>query len=95
MTRTEHMLTIFAEECLEAAHRTTKALRFGLEEIQGGQSLTNAERLQEEMADVIGSYYELVRAGLVHAPKAEQVAGKRNKIAKYLEYSRACGTLTP
>ena len=42
-----------AEECSEVAQRISKALRFGLEEIQPGQDLKNSERIYQEMSDLL------------------------------------------
>jgi len=53
MTRSEHLLVILAEECNEVAQRVSKALRFGLEEIQPGQGKTNAERISDELDDLM------------------------------------------
>jgi NTP pyrophosphatase (non-canonical NTP hydrolase) len=52
MTRTEHLLSITAEECAEVAQRVTKAMRFGLTEIQPGQPFTNADRIMAEFNDL-------------------------------------------
>jgi len=95
MTRTEHLLTILAEECNEVAQRVTKALRFGLTEVQSGQSDNNAERMAAEMADLVAVWEMLVDAGLVWPLYclSDRIHGKKNKIHTYLEYSRTCGTL--
>lgn len=52
MNQLEITLLTLEEELLEAAHRVSKALRFGLTEIQPGQKLTNAERIRHELNDV-------------------------------------------
>lgn len=52
MTRREYLLIKAAEECAEVAQRCTKALTFGLSEIQTGQPYTNAERVLHEYADL-------------------------------------------
>lgn len=52
MNRTEHLLWVLAEECAEVAQRASKAARFGLDEVQPGQALTNEERLWQEMCDL-------------------------------------------
>jgi hypothetical protein len=53
MTREQHLLIKLSEECAEVAHRVSKALRFGLDEIQPGQDLDNGERLWQEIHDLI------------------------------------------
>jgi hypothetical protein len=53
MNNTEHLLTILSEECVETAQRVSKAIRFGLTEVQEGQHLNNAERLVYEFNDIV------------------------------------------
>lgn len=88
MTREEHLLTILAEECTELAHRCHKALRFGLTETQPGQPYDNSQRIVCEYTDVLGAAAHL---GLVANPGG--IEAKREKIERYLEHSRRCGTL--
>lgn len=56
MTRDEHLLTILAEECAEVAQRCSKALRFGIDEVQPGQGLDNRRRIEKEFNDLLGVY---------------------------------------
>lgn len=105
MTRDEHLLVIFAEECAEVAQRVSKALRFGLTEIEPGQKLTNAQRIVSEMNDLTAVYNMI--AGPAVAPNSkftglfdgkpeewfEAMRIKQQKVSKYLLYSATCGTL--
>jgi hypothetical protein len=102
MTRTEHLLTMVAEECAEVAQRCSKALRFGLSEVQPGQDKTNAQRIMDEVNDFIAVYQML--AGPVVSPTSPLFRGtpeafmaavkaKQAKIEKFLAYSAECGTL--
>lgn len=97
MNRQEHLLTILGEEGVEVAQRCTKALRFGLSEIQPGQELTNAQRIRGEYIDLLAVMRMLVEDGAIEPvtdddlPVMEQ---KRQKVEKFLVYSRECGTLT-
>lgn len=94
MNRTEHLLTIMAEECNEVAQRISKALRFGLEEKQEGQEFTNAERIEHEMADLLTVRAMLTEGGALREPKnlAERCLRKLDKVECYLRYSVECGT---
>jgi NTP pyrophosphatase (non-canonical NTP hydrolase) len=103
MTRTEHLLTILAEECAEVAQRASKAARFGLAEVQPGQDQTNAQRLIDEVNDLCAVYQML--AGPLVSPTeplfrgdvnawAEAVAEKQRKVERFLRYSAECGTLS-
>ncbi len=99
MNRIEHLLTIAGEEAVEVAQRVSKALRFGLNEVQAGQPLTNAERILEEfhqlyaMLDWIGretshfGWSELV-------PDSTTMRAKREKVERFMAISREQGTLS-
>jgi NTP pyrophosphatase (non-canonical NTP hydrolase) len=95
MTRVEHLLTIVAEECCEVAHRASKALRFGLDEVQPGQDLTNAQRVAYEYADLVAVMIMLSR----HCPDVKPdldngaLEAKRLKVEKFIAHSEDVGTL--
>jgi len=94
MTKRENLLTCLAEECAEVAQRVSKALRFGLDEIQPGQTLTNAERIAQELNDLVAVAELLEECGAV--PRNQTIADierKKSKLAAFLEYSRECGTV--
>jgi NTP pyrophosphatase (non-canonical NTP hydrolase) len=95
MTRTEHLIAIVAEECAEVAQRCTKALRFGLLEIQPGQPLTNAQRISQEYGDLVAALILLQREcpGNFAGPTDEALEEKRQKIEHYLKYSSVVGCL--
>lgn len=95
MKRIEHLLTILSEECNETGQRASKALRFGIQEIQPGghQTLTNAERIRGEFAHVLGVYEMLTTEGGLTFPTALEIEAKKIRIEKYLHRSRECGTL--
>jgi hypothetical protein len=96
MTRTEHLLSCLSEECAEVAQRVSKALRFGLTEIQPGQELTNAERIVLELADLSAVIELLEEAGALKRPGNIRtlIEEKKAKIEKFFELSRRLGTLT-
>lgn len=97
MTRNEHLLSILAEECSEVAHRASKALRFGLKEKQAGQSLTNGQRILQEMVDLFAVYEMLAEEGALPKLEFEFVSGakweKKLKVEHFLMYSKSQGTL--
>lgn len=94
MTRLEHLITILAEECNETAQRATKALRFGLDEIQEGQLLKNHERITYEFNDILAVMEMLKDEGHISMIiDRESVAKKKKKVEKYLEYCKQIGTL--
>lgn len=93
MTRTEHLLTILAEECCEVAHRATKALRFGLDEVQPGQDQGNASRVMGEYADLLAVVEMLCDEGSL--PRImdlrSAIDAKKAKVEKFYRYSIECG----
>ena len=93
MTRTEHLLTILSEECAEVSQRVSKALRFGLGEVQAGQDKTNAERITDEMDDLVSVFRMLVGAGAVPANSQPAMLAKVERVERYLQKSAALGTL--
>lgn len=88
MNKQEHLLSILAEECAEVAHRASKALRFGLDEIQPGQSLSNKERIELELADLMA-----VVALLDFTIRRKDALLKKEKIENFLRLSKKLGTL--
>lgn len=97
MNRTEHLLSCLAEECTEVGQRVSKALRFGLEEIQPGQALTNAERISEEFKDLSAVAYILMSEGILPpVTMAEALThgeAKRQKIQRFMQLARETGAL--
>lgn len=80
------LLEILIEECAEVQQRATKMLRFGVQEVQPSQPLTNAQRLAREYGDVIEVSERLMQIGLV--PEEDVIIGRANKrrqLAKYMQ----------
>lgn len=80
MDRTDLLLTSLAEESVEVAQRVTKALRFGLDDIQPGQQKTNRERIMEEVHDLRGVLRKLGEEGVLDVGcdiEAEDRKGRR------------------
>jgi hypothetical protein len=94
MTIEEHLLSIVAEECNEVAQRVSKVLRFGLDEIEPDQTLTNAERVMAEFDDLLGIVYMCQSRALLPGSEYKRVKAKQERVAKYLVHARACGTIT-
>ena len=97
MNREEYLLTCLAEECAEVAQRVSKALRFGLNEVQPGQPFTNAERIADELTDLIAVAHILHQEGAFagYLPDLGGAA-QRDKLAKierFMAISREHGTL--
>lgn len=94
MNRKEHLLTILSEECAEVSQRVSKALRFGLHEVQPGQPLNNAERITQEMADLLGIYEMLCIEEIIPGAQDYHIQQKRQKVEKFLKLSEQEGCLS-
>lgn len=99
MNRTQ-LLVHVAEEANEVAQRATKALRFGLDEVQEGQDLTNAERIRQECLDlqvVLQMVAETAgNPGMFATTNAEYDRydrEKRARVERYLTLSATQGVL--
>jgi len=84
MNRQEHLLTIASEECAELAQRISKALRFGVHEVQPGQDKTNAERISYELADLLGVVGLLIDDGIDIGVDSAMVEAKKEKVKAFL-----------
>lgn len=95
MNRREHLLACLAEECDEVGQRVMKALRFGLRERQKGQPLTNADRIAEELRDLLSVAVIAEREGIlpIWQPTERDVQAKLERIERYMEVSRREGAL--
>lgn len=99
MNRAEHIIETLGEEGAEVAQRTSKANRFGLREIQPEQPHNNAQRIQEEVYDLLGTYGMAVSEGLLPpldlSPENMRLvtARKSAKIERFMEISRQQGVL--
>lgn len=95
MNESDHILVVAVEECVEVAKRLTKILRFGADDIEPGQQFTARERAQQEIYDLLASFDDLDKRGIVPIPPNElAIRTKQLKVQRMLEYSREVGRLT-
>lgn len=98
MTRKDHLLVILGEECAEVAQRASKALRFGIREVQKGSAPSGAafapndERLLGELDDLLTAAKMLVDAGVLPRMPAPTEA-KEAQVEKYFARSTEMGRL--
>jgi len=84
------LITILAEECCEVAQRCTKALRFGVDEVQPGQPRTNGDRIGLEVGDFMEVATRLMEIGVI--PEWSVEAGRHAKaqqLAKFMQSAPA------
>lgn len=80
------LLTVLIEECAEVQQRATKALRFGLEEVQPGQPFTNMYRLGSEVGDLLEVVDRCLSAVVLRETAiAEGKAHKAKQLDKYMQ----------
>ena len=100
MTRHEHLMMHVMEECAEVQQRISKAMRFGMEQVQKAaddrpeqnpQEWDNAERIWREYVDLI-ALMEMLGFNAEDAPQV-QIAQKKEKVEKYLLLAKREGTL--
>lgn len=88
--RQREILTILIEEAAEVQQRATKALRFGLDEVQPGQPLTNAERLAQEVGDLDAVIAMAGNEGLIRDTDVVGASiAKRAKLRVYMQTTPA------
>ena len=106
MDKQEHLLTILGEECSELHQDICKALRFGMNDKGPDNKLDNTQLMFKEfndilaMADMINEYVtSMPWSGVTYTDKGilyrddKMVQKKKDKVEKYLAYSKEKGTL--
>ena len=80
------LLEILAEECAEVIQRVTKALRFGIEEVQPGQPDSNSRRIGLELGDVMETVDKLRSARVLDGRDIQDgMIRKSAQLAKFLQ----------
>lgn len=80
------LLEVIAEECAEVIQRVTKALRFGLDEVQPGQPWTNNYRIGLEVGDIYETIRQAQEIGLVpHGAVASGMEAKEGQLRRFLQ----------
>lgn len=85
MTREEYLLLMVMEECDELSQRASKALRFGIAQVQPGQTFDNRDRMISEFADLVAAM-DMVGISLKEVT-AQAVVNKIDKVERYLAFS--------
>lgn len=83
---TRELLTVLAEEASEVVQRVSKALRFGLDEVQPGQPYSNTRRLAHEVGDIYEVVNRLVAMGVLSQEQIDEgIARKKLQLSKFLQ----------
>ncbi len=91
MSNAQFLLGKLAEEAAEVAQIALKAQQFGLDEVKPGQSYTNAERIQQELNDLIAVVGMLEGEGFTFEQQEDQLYSKVDRVIQYREYSVKLG----
>lgn len=91
LTRHQLILTQLSEECGEVVKNVSKAIRFGPDEVYPKIGLSNAERITQEMEDLIGVFDMLVEEGVLPPVNPKNSYNKRFKVEEYIGYSKKLG----
>lgn len=84
--REQELLTIFMEECCEAAKQASKYKRFGGNDTEPGNFIDNKERLKHEIIDLLVIVDMLREHNLITNDPADNARKeiKRSKVMRYL-----------
>jgi hypothetical protein len=98
MNKSEYLLVCLMEECAEVQQIAAKCLRFGLDNYHPSDEAKtpNYQELRRELNDLDGIRIMLhVETRLPFEPEIDQTTPmkKINKVRRYMEVSRGCGTL--
>jgi len=98
MTTKEALFLRVMEECNEVSQRASKILNFGLQEQQSAEHNTNEVRFWQEYFDLVAVMEMLVEKGIInelHTSEIEELKKtKKEKVEKFLDYSRSIGTVS-
>jgi hypothetical protein len=93
-TREDLLLIQLGEECNEVGQNISKALRFGPDEIYYKLETTNAEKITQEMQDLVGVFNMLVDEGILPVMDPTKIAEKKGKVNEYMGYSKELGIIS-
>lgn len=92
MTREQLLLGKLAEEGVEVAQIALKAQQFGMNEVRAGQSLTNAQRVHQELDDLMAQIEMLNdECALGYVPNRERIEAKKKKVNLFAALSAELG----
>lgn len=95
MNLQDHLLTILSEECSEVIKEVSKSLRFGLKDFHPKyDNIPNDQRISNELCDLIAMVEMLQDEGVIPELSRDKIEYKKEKVKKYMEYSKKMGKLT-
>lgn len=98
MNINEHILTCISEECSEIIKDISKALRFGIDDINPETKQTNRLAIAKELNDLIAvvelaiENYDLLDANVIDGFVSKEL--KKRKVLNWMEYAKTKGTIS-
>jgi len=90
ITIEQHLLTKLSEECSEVIKEVCKSIIHGLDDYEPNQSLSNKEKIQNELADLLTIVDMLCEHGSLNSAEifaSEKKDAKSEKVLKWMNYS--------
>ena len=91
MSKQQHLLLKLSEECNEVAQIASKCMQFGFEDGEPNQPFNNAERLNQELNDLMAQIEMLGEVGFYFDKDRDAMEAKRVKVRKFYKYSQSLG----
>lgn len=94
ITIEQHLLSKISEECGEVVQEVSKAMLHGLEDKKPKQELTNKQKLENELCDLIAVARMCVDRGILDIDEIfnnDKMDIKITKVEKWLKYSQDNG----
>lgn len=91
MTEADHLLLKLMEECNEVAQRASKAIQFGMDEVEPEKAEDNRTRLIGEFIDLLAVWEMLESLGVVSMPAHDHfrraITDKKQKVKRFRQYA--------
>lgn len=96
MYKIEYLLACIAEEGSEVSQIACKALRFGLNDHAPNSDMSNGELIVKELNDLLAVVEMLKDEGypLPMVGDRDDIQQKKDKVERFMEYSKRSGHLT-
>lgn len=92
LTREQFLLTKLAEECNEVAQMALKTQQFGMNECKPNQTLTNKDRLHDELNDLNAIIAMLnAECDFKYNPDSKKMIKKMDRVDTFYGLSHALG----
>ena len=98
MEASDHILKKITEECSEVIKEICKAELFGMQDYEPNQTLSNQEKIQNELADLLAVVEMACERGILFDYEIfnrYKIDSKKEKVMKWLRYSQELNITSP